>query len=178
MLYLIFGLIIYNIKSKNIFGKLTMHKYKKIIIYLLFFSAFINSTALAQQSEDIVKYRIDIMKAIGSHISVIAANLKGKVDIKDDILAHSRALYLTINSINIEKTFPNNTSIDEVSKTRALPEIWNQKKEFNLAMDKSVDAAKILAESADSNDKKLIIKALGALGKTCGACHKKFRKEK
>ena len=33
---------------------------------------------LLEKEEDIIKYRKNIMKAIGNHISIIAANLKGK----------------------------------------------------------------------------------------------------
>ena len=50
----------------------------KFILILLFVSILSNA-ALAQNAEDIIKYRMNIMKALGNHISIIAANLKGKV---------------------------------------------------------------------------------------------------
>ena len=118
------------------------------------------------------------MKAIGGHISVIAANVKGKVDIQEDIKTHSQALYITIKSINIEKTFPPKTSHKEIEKSRALEDIWVATEEYNIAMQNSILAAKNLSDIANSGDKNAVGKALGALGKTCGACHKKFRKEK
>jgi len=155
-----------------------MNSIKKIIINIFLVSVFSSSIAFAQEPEDIIKYRINIMKAIGSHISVIAANVKGKVDIEKDIETHSEALYITIKSINIEKNFPENSLDNGSLKTRSLKEIFTQKKDFATAMQNSISAAKVLLEASKTGDKQSIGKALGGLGKTCGACHKKFRKEK
>jgi len=63
---------------------------KVIFIITLLFSSIISNTVLAQNAEDIIKYRINIMKSLGNHISIIAANLKGKVSINEDILPHSQ----------------------------------------------------------------------------------------
>ena len=101
-----------------------MIKVKQIVLYVFMFFILINSYAFAQNAEEIVKYRINIMKAIGSHISVIASNVKGKVVIESDIIPHAKALYLSISTINIEKTFLSNTSTNDNLKTRSLPEIW------------------------------------------------------
>ena len=45
-------------------------------------------------------------------------------------------------------------------------------------MKDSVEKAQNLVLAAESGDKKIIAKSLGALGKTCGSCHNKFRKKK
>ena len=79
-----------------------MHYSKSLITLTILIFLFSFKSAFSQNAEDIVKYRINIMKAIGGHISVIAANVKGKVDIQEDIKTHSQALYITIKSINIE----------------------------------------------------------------------------
>jgi len=155
-----------------------MIKVKQIIVYVFMFFILMNSYAFAQNAEEIVKYRINIMKAIGSHISVIASNVKGKVVIESDIIPHAKALYLSISSINIEKTFPSNTSTNDNLKTRALPEVWEKSNEFTLAMNNSIKKADELLLAAETKDIKLIAKALGGLGKSCGSCHKTFRKEK
>ena len=121
------------------------------------FFILMNSYAFAQNAEEIVKYRINIMKAIGSHISVIASNVKGKVVIESDIIPHAKALYLSISSINIEKTFPSNTSTNDNLKTRALPEVWEKPNEFTLAMNNSVKKADELLLAAETKDIKLIV---------------------
>jgi hypothetical protein len=59
---------------------------KIIFITTFLLSLIISNSAFAQNAEDIIKYRINIMKSLGNHISIIAANLKGKVSINEDIL--------------------------------------------------------------------------------------------
>ena len=77
-------------------------------ISILLFVSILSNAALAQNAEDIIKYRMNIMKALGNHISIIAANLKGKVSMPEDILPHSKSMLLTLSAINIDKLFPTN----------------------------------------------------------------------
>ena len=151
---------------------------KIIFILTVVLSSFLAQLAYAENTEDVVKYRKNIMKAIGNHISIIAANLKGKVSINEDILPHSKSILLTLSSINISKTFPVNSGPNNSSNTQSLENIWTEKDLFSNAMKDSVEKAQNLVLAAESGDKKNIAKSLGALGKTCGSCHNKFRKKK
>ena len=151
---------------------------KIIFILALFLSSFIGQVAYAENTEDVIKYRKNIMKAIGNHISIIAANLKGKVSINEDILPHSKSILLTLSSININKTFPENSGPNNSSNTQSLEKIWTEKDLFISEMKDSVKKAENLVIAAESGDKKNIAKSLGALGKTCGSCHNQFRKKK
>ncbi len=150
----------------------------KIITILLLTICFICGNAFSQDAENIIKYRKNIMKALGNHISIIASNLKGKVEINSDILPHSKALFITLASIDINKTFPEGTSNNSGLNTKSLPNIWQEKKLFEESMINSTQKAEDLVAAAENNDKKAIGKALGALGKTCGNCHNKFREKK
>tara|TARA_B100001142_G_scaffold324936_1_gene377614 strand:- start:1158 stop:1577 length:420 start_codon:yes stop_codon:yes gene_type:complete len=138
----------------------------------------LSSSAFAQNAEDIIKYRINIMKSLGNHISIIAANLKGKVSINEDILPHSQSMLLTLSSINIEKIFPINTQASDSPKTKSLDSIWIEKELFQKSMLQSIEKTKDLVKAAESGNNQNIAKSLGALGKSCGACHDKFRKNK
>ena len=151
---------------------------KIIFILTVVLSSFLAQLAYAENTEDVVKYRKNIMKAIGNHISIVAANLKGKVSINEDILPHSKSILLTLSSINISKTFPINSGPNSSSNTQSLENIWTEKDLFSNAMKDSVEKAQNLVLAAESGDKKNIAKSLGALGKTCGSCHNKFRKKK
>ena len=71
---------------------------KIIFSFVLLLSTSCYQLAYANNTEDIIKYRKDIMKSLGNHISIIAANLKGKVDINEDILSHSKSIFLTLSS--------------------------------------------------------------------------------
>ena len=151
---------------------------KIIFILTVVLSSFLAQLAYAENTEDVVKYRKNIMKAIGNHISIVAANLKGKVSINEDIVPHSKSILLTLSSINISKTFPVNSGPNSYSNTQSLENIWTEKDLFSNAMKDSVEKAQNLVLAAESGDKKNIAKSLGALGKTCGSCHNKFRKKK
>jgi len=151
---------------------------KVFFVLTLLLSSFADQLAYAENTEDVIKYRKNIMKAIGSHISVIAANLKGKVSINEDVLPHSKSILLTLSSINISKTFPENSGPNHSSKTKSLENIWSEKELFSNAMKDSVKKAESLVIAAEAGDKQNIAKSLGALGKTCGSCHNKFRKKK
>ena len=151
---------------------------KIIFILTVVLSSFLVQLAYAENTEDVVKYRKNIMKSIGNHISIVAANLKGKVSINEDIVPHSKSILLTLSSINISKTFPVNSGPNSSSNTQSLENIWTEKDLFSNAMKDSVEKAQNLVLAAESGDKKNIAKSLGALGKTCGSCHNKFRKKK
>jgi len=151
---------------------------KIILITTFLLSAILSSSAFAQNAEDIIKYRINIMKSLGNHISIIAANLKGKVSINEDILPHSQSMLLTLSSINIEKIFPINTQASDSPKTKSLDSIWVEKELFQKSMLQSIEKTKDLVKAAESGNNQNIAKSLGALGKSCGACHDKFRKKK
>ena len=151
---------------------------KIIFILTVVLSSFLAQLAYAENTEDVVKYRKNIMKAIGNHISIVAANLKGKVSINEDIVPHSKSILLTLSSINISKTFPVNSGPNSSSNTQSLENIWTEKDLFSNAMKDSVEKAQNLVLATESGDKKNIAKSLGALGKTCGSCHNKFRKKK
>jgi cytochrome c556 len=151
---------------------------KVIFVITLLFLSIISNTVLAQNAEDIIKYRINIMKSLGNHISIIAANLKGKVSINEDILPHSQSMLLTLSSINIDKLFPINTKASDSLKTKTLDSVWTDKDLFQKSMSQSIEKTKDLVKAAESGNNQDIAKSLGALGKTCGACHDKFRKKK
>ena len=151
---------------------------KIILITTFLLLAILSSSAFAQNAEDIIKYRINIMKSLGNHISIIAANLKGKVSINEDILPHSQSMLLTLSSINIEKIFPINTQASDSPKTKSLDSIWVEKELFQKSMLQSIEKTKDLVKAAESGNNQNIAKSLGALGKSCGACHDKFRKKK
>ena len=151
---------------------------KIILITTFLLSTILSSSAFAQNVEDIIKYRINIMKSLGNHISIIAANLKGKVSINEDILPHSQSMLLTLSSLNIEKIFPINTQASDSPKTKSLDSIWVEKELFQKSMLQSIEKTKDLVKAAESGNNQNIAKSLGALGKSCGACHDKFRKKK
>lgn len=70
--------------------------------------------------------------------------------------------------------FPAGTGPD-VGKTRAKPEIWQERADFDRRMADFNTAAKAFQAAAAGGDFAAIGDAHAALGKTCSACHDRFR---
>lgn len=64
---------------------------------------------------------------------------------------------------------------DNVAGTKAKAEIWSNAAGFKTEMDAAVAAAHALKAATDSGDHAKVKEAQGALQKTCGSCHSKFR---
>ena len=65
---------------------------------------------------------------------------------------------------------------DKVGETRARPEIWQKRADFDAKMDKMVDEAKKLPQAART-DLASLKKAVEATGDACGACHDDYRRK-
>ena len=130
----------------------------------------------ADSAENLVKYRQSVMKAIGGHIGAIAAVVKGEVSYGDHVANHARSIKEM--SLIVSDIFPPNSGPMDSAKTRALAKIWDEPAKFKDAVTAFQSAAAKLADVAESGDKQAIADGLGALGKSCGGCHKPFRKEK
>ncbi|MDH3593526.1 MAG: cytochrome c [Rhodospirillales bacterium] len=133
--------------------------------------------ALAADSpENLVKYRQSVMKAIGGHTGAIAAVVKGEVSFGAHVANHARGI--KDMSLIVPDIFPANSGPMDYADTGALPEIWEEPAKFKLAVSAFQSAAAKFADIAEAGDRQAIADGLGALGKTCGGCHKPFRKKK
>jgi cytochrome c556 len=70
--------------------------------------------------------------------------------------------------------FPAGTGPD-IGKTHAKAEIWQQKAEFDKGMTRFNEAAKVFQATTVGGDFGAINEAHANLGKTCAACHDRFR---
>ena len=127
----------------------------------------------ADEAENIIKYRQNVMKSIGGHIANIAAVAKGQVTYIENVSAHARALADMTKLV--APLFPEGT---DTGKTNALPAIWTDRAKFDAALKANQAAAAAMVDAAATNDLATIQAALGKLGKSCGGCHKPFRKKK
>ncbi len=133
--------------------------------------------ALAAGSpENLVKYRKSVMKAIGGHTGAIAAVVKGEVSFGAHVANHARGI--KDMSLIVPDIFPANSGPMDYADTGALPEIWEQPAKFKQAVTDFQSAAAKLADVAETGDGQAIADGLGALGQTCGGCHKPFRQKK
>ena len=75
----------------------------------------------------------------------------------------------------IKKAFQKNTLAGKTTSTAA---IWKDKAKFDLIADGLAANAAVLAQIHYKGGPAAIKKAVGLIGKQCGACHKSFRKKK
>jgi cytochrome c556 len=71
----------------------------------------------------------------------------------------------------LAQLFPPGTGRDVVPATRAKPEIWTQRAEFEAALTALIDATNAIGEAAKSGDVEKVKADWTVLAKACGACH-------
>ncbi len=59
--------------------------------------------------------------------------------------------------------------------TRALPSVWSDRPGFTTAAENATKAAQALQVAVAGGDVAQVQQAFGAMGGTCGACHRGFR---
>jgi len=127
----------------------------------------------ASASENDIKYRQSVMKAVGAHTTAAAAILKNEVPHKGDLKAHARGLAELARIAG--HVFPEGSDFGETS---AKPEIWKKPAEFKKGLTAFQSQAAAFATAAEGSDGKAMAGAFGALTKTCKDCHDTFREKK
>ena len=129
----------------------------------------------ADEPENNVKYRQNLMKAVGGHMGAIAGVVKGEVNYGPHVVEHARA----INAMSrvVGDVFVTGTDHAKVKGSRAKAEIWQNSAEWQKVVQGFQTASANLVQAAEGNDKQAVAKSFAALGQSCGACHKPFRVE-
>ena len=120
-----------------------------------------------------IKYRQTLMSTIGSNMGAISDILKHRLDRPGAIENH--AGQMADAAALIAAAFKAKVT-DGATDARA--EIWSDPAGFEKATSDYEAAARALAEAAASGDPKAVGPAMRGLGKSCGGCHKPFRKPK
>lgn len=120
-----------------------------------------------------ITYRQKVMKSLGANMGGIGDILKNKLPLTENLAGHARNI--NNGAKMILSAFKNEVV---KGKTRAKPDIWSKGEDFRKAANALVKESGKLARVASSMDKAAFGAQLKATGKTCGGCHKKFRKKK
>ena len=139
------------------------------LIVLLSF-CFFGSSSLAD-SKGIIKYRQNVMKSTAGHMGAIVDILKNDLPLQAHILDHARSIQQ--NSKMTLSLFPKGTGL---GNTKAKPVIWENWSKFESAVQDFERESVKLAKMAESGDMEALAKQVRATGKTCGGCHRNFRK--
>ena len=123
-----------------------------------------------------IKERQALMKSIGGKMKAIVGIVKGKAGDPAMIGAHTAELAALAKKVGA--AFPAGSG-PEAGETRALPNIWQDRANFDKIVTQLVSATDNLAKVSASGDLKAVGGALGPVGKgSCGACHKTYQKKK
>ncbi len=126
----------------------------------------------AAEPEDIIKYRKNVMKAVGGHTSAAGAIVQGKVDYKTHLAGHVRALQAMTR--DIPGLFPKDSDFGE---TNAKDEVWKKRTEFEKAASNARTKVEAFAKAVQGGNQQAIAASFKDMGEGCKACHKDFRKE-
>ena len=120
-----------------------------------------------------VTYRQQVMAAVGGHAGAIGSIVKSQLPEFDAIAAHAEAVAKTAETI--PSAFSH--ALHE-GATDSKPEIWTEMEDFLALNDAMKKASLALAEAAQSGDAAIVKQAMRDFSKSCGACHRSYRKPK
>ena len=133
-------------------------------------------SALAQSPADAVKSRQANFKAMGKDFKAVSDQLK--TDTPDFGLIKKATAEIKTYSMQLPSWFPKGTGPESGLKMQAKAAVWTDPQSFAAAAkDYQVEATQLAALSATSTDVAALRAQFKATGKTCGACHDKFREK-
>lgn len=129
------------------------------------------NVSVAQMTGDPIKQRVALMEEISKANKVVTAY--GKAGKGNPAAVREAAKKVSDHAVEVMTLFPAGTSSDEMAgKTRAKPEIWAKRAEF----EKAGAALKTAADKVVmAGDEKALKAAAADVSGTCGGCHKAFR---
>ena len=127
------------------------------------------------QGGSVIKQRQTIMEANGKAVELVSKMVKGETPYDAKKAADAmKSIY--DSAPKFVTLFPEGSEKGE--KTRALPAIWKNKKDFE-DWGKQLQEDTTKAQTAAAGGLDSFKPALAAVGKTCGGCHDDYRsKEK
>lgn len=134
---------------------------------------FLAGPASSEEGEGNIKYRQNLMSAIGYSTGAIGDILKYRLHFVANIQTHANNI--AADAKLISSAFQNKF-VDGQTDSKA--NIWSDWEEFEEKIQALESAAVSLSEATADGDLKQIQNGLKTLGKSCSSCHKQFRKPK
>ena len=135
---------------------------------------FASGVALAADDPDsAIQYRKSIMGTVGANMKGSALIIQGKVSFPANLVGHAHAIAEAAKLA--PAAFKQNTDGQGSEKTTSTGDVWSDWAKFESGLKKLEEEAAKLAQVAESGDMAAAGAQLGALGKTCKACHDDFR---
>lgn len=124
-------------------------------------------------AERAIEYRQAVYKVVQGNFAPLAQVAQGKAEFKSETATRQAARLAQIATF-IGDAYP---EISKEGKTRALPAVWSNRKEFDQLLQDFTAHAKSLAEVVENSSSagEELKAAVAAVGNDCKGCHEKFR---
>jgi cytochrome c556 len=127
---------------------------------------------MAGEVEKAVEYRQGVMNVFSWNMKAMGDMMKGKTEFeKERFVAHAEEL-ASASQFKLMNGFPEDSESEE---SDALAEIWMDFDDFEAKYKDFSRAAQALSKAAQTGEKGSIGAALKETGKSCKACHKKYK---
>lgn len=117
-------------------------------------------------------YRQSWFAMIGANFGPMVAMIKGEMPWDERQMAANADQLAALTTLDVMRGFADGA---DKGTTRAKPEIWENKEDFQKKLDDLKVAAEQLKVAANGTDRKAIGAQIGAVGKTCKACHDEYK---
>lgn len=118
-------------------------------------------------------YRQSWFALIAFNFGPMTAMVKGDMPWQENLMASYADQLAALVTLDVMRGFPDGS---DKGTTRAKPEIWQDKADFQKKLDDlkaAVNALQVVAEQG--TDRKAIAEQVGAVGKACKACHDDYK---
>ena len=123
-----------------------------------------------------IKYRQSAMTLVKTYFGPLGAMSQDKMPFDKAKVEQYAGILATLSKLPID-LFPAGSEKGDNQKTRAKADIWIDSAKFKQAGDKFAQETAKLAQVAKGSDMKAIKAQIGAVGKTCKACHDDFKEK-
>ena len=117
-------------------------------------------------------YRQSWFALVALNFGPMASTVEGEIPWNDDMMKGWANDLATLTTLNIMRGFGEGS---DKGTTRAKPEIWQNKADFESKMNDLKTATAALQEATAGGDRKAIAEAVGAAGEACKACHDEYK---
>ena len=118
-------------------------------------------------------YRQSWFAMIGANFGPMVSMVKGEMPWQEDQMAAYADQLAALATLDVMRGFADGS---DKGTTRAKPEIWQNKADFQAKlkdMQEAADALQVVAEQG--TDRKAIAKQVAATGEACKACHDEYK---
>jgi len=117
-------------------------------------------------------YRQSWFALVAANFGPMAAMVKGEMPWDERQMAGYADQLAALTTLDVMRGFKDGS---DKGTTRAKPEIWENKADFESKMNDLTSEVEKLQQVANGDDRKAIAAQVGATGKACKACHDEYK---